>query len=775
MMQSIPPNHPPQLNDFCRICLLRKAQLRPLSAQTKPVMIPEMLYKLTGTMLNLNEQLPRVICEDCFTKLDLAYSVTEEFRRQEELLRSLWWKGALVDQLVAYSRTEESRRKPHSEEIIERLAGERREQVTVEQVEQEDQASVGSGLADLDEDFGADQEETILPVEQLVPLVKPESLEATDLDIEMLSDGQEKEPTDQLFDNGLEMVLELEDLQTIGALPAELLEQLAWYGMSEDEPTYSVTFIPSDSEYDQSDKDTDYVPDDEFLLLSMRSELEPSAADETVELRDDESVASDPDLADDVADVDFHPDPARVTAKKRYWHQKGEFECSVCKKVLPSRRTLYVHVKKHNARREGQFSASLQESKEQESDHQDELEKGEGKFQCEYCQKRFPLLSRFKKHVERHEQLRAAGIPERNRTGRYKCSICGSRFAEAGRLTQHMRRHEAIQDGTFACRICGHRFGARLEQEKHERRHEKDPVLRTDRDKIKQPILVTKNDKVMYKCGDCQNVYVSQASYFTHARRHIVAKAGLYQCQDCGMRYVIKKHLRHHQRTVHKLFIKVEPDDETEADVNAEPAPVDIGKRLPYCGQCDAYFLNQLNYGLHMRVHQESSPIEVNHQRVHTNLQTVEFKCNVCKIALPSRLALLRHLRGAHEMTTWRGYGVTKTCKRSKYILKPAKPLPQANLNAYFAWEDQRKPIPDSASDRPPVIPTRAEAVTMLEQLEDGSCHCTKCGKTFNSIQSAATHARRHKIIEAGIYTCEVCQQAFGARLERENHMKNAH
>ncbi|EDS37475.1 ZNF235 protein [Culex quinquefasciatus] len=643
MMKSCPSNHPPQLNDFCRICLLRKAQLRPLSAQTKPVMIPEMLYKLTGTMLNLNEQLPRVICEDCLTKLDLAYSVTEEFRRQEELLRSLWWKGALVDQLVAYSRTEGSRRKPHSEEIIERLAGERRKQVSVEQVEQQDQASVGSGLADLDEDFGADQEETILPVEQLVPLVKPESLGARGFEIKMLSDGQEEEPTDQFFDNGLEMVLELEDLQTIGALPAELLEQLAWYGIPEDEPTYSVTFIPSDSEYDQSDKDTDYVPDeldgqdDEFLLLSMRSELEPSGADESVELRDDESDASDPDLADDVADVDFHPDPARVIAKKvngdcfillefysssfivfsaNIVTKRASLNVSVCRKVFLSRRTLYVHAKKHNARKEGQFSASLEEPKEQESDHQDNLEKGKGKFQCEHCQKSFQWLSVLKRHVQYHEQRRAAGFPvhkQRHEAGRYKCPICGKSFVRRNKLSDHVRRHKDVAHGRFACRICGHPCGKGSDQRRHERIHETDPVWRNVRDKIKQPIVVEKNDKVMYKCGDCQNVYASRLKYFQHAQKHIVPRASPYQCQDCGMRYMIKNNLRHHQRTVHKLFIKVEPDDEKEADVNTEPAPVDITKRLPHCGQCDAYFMNQLDYGLHMRAHevlthQESSP-----------------------------------------------------------------------------------------------------------------------------------------------------------------------
>ncbi|XP_038111539.1 zinc finger protein 761 [Culex quinquefasciatus] len=697
MMKSCPSNHPPQLNDFCRICLLRKAQLRPLSAQIEPVMIPEMLYKLTGTMLNLNEQLPRVICEDCLTKLDLAYSVTEEFRRQEELLRSLWWKGALVDHLVAYSRTEDSRRKPHSEEIIERLAGERRKQVLVEQVEQQDHASVGSGLADLDEDFGADQEETILPVEQLVPLVKPESLGARGFEIKMLSDGQEEEPTDQFFDNGLEMVLELEDLQTIGALSAELLEQLAWYGIPEDEPTYSVTFIPSDSEYDQTDndKDTDYVPDeldgqdDEFLLLSMRSELEPSGADERVELRDDESVASDPDLAVDVADVDFHPDRARVIAKKRYWHQKGDFECSVCRKVFLSRRTLYVHAKKHNARKEGQFSASLEEPKELESDHQDNLEKGKGKFQCEHCQKSFQWLSVLKRHVQYHEQRRAAGFPvhkQRNEAGRYKCPICGKSFVRRNKLSDHVRRHKDVAHGRFACRICGHPCGKGSDQRRHERIHETDPVWRNVRDKIKQPIVVEKNDKVMYKCGDCQNVYASRLKYFQHAQKHIVPRASPYQCQDCGMRYMIKNNLRHHQRTVHKLFIKVEPDDEKEDETNAEPAPVDITKRLPHCGQCDAYFMNQLDYGLHMRAHkvlthQESSPNGMSeddqptadpskglwncndcgvtsssyrnhkaHHRKHTNLQLLKYKCEVCKIAFSAPWEIRRHRRGTHEL-----------------------------------------------------------------------------------------------------------------------------
>uniref|UniRef100_A0A182NB54 ZAD domain-containing protein n=1 Tax=Anopheles dirus TaxID=7168 RepID=A0A182NB54_9DIPT len=87
---------------FCRICLLKRPNLTSLMERVDGVMIPEMLYKLCGRQIEVQEGYPRTICQRCLCQLDCAYRFLTEFHQQDERLRSFYWSGSVGQRLREY-------------------------------------------------------------------------------------------------------------------------------------------------------------------------------------------------------------------------------------------------------------------------------------------------------------------------------------------------------------------------------------------------------------------------------------------------------------------------------------------------------------------------------------------------------------------------------------------------------------------------------------------------------------------------------------------------
>uniref|UniRef100_A0A182Y8H4 Zinc finger protein Xfin n=1 Tax=Anopheles stephensi TaxID=30069 RepID=A0A182Y8H4_ANOST len=103
-------------DEFCRICLLRAPDLKPLLERVDGVMIPEMLYKLCGRQIEVQDGYPRSICQRCFCQLDCAYRFLNEFHQQDERLRSFYWSGCVAKKLQEYQ--------PEGNETVHKRMGE---------------------------------------------------------------------------------------------------------------------------------------------------------------------------------------------------------------------------------------------------------------------------------------------------------------------------------------------------------------------------------------------------------------------------------------------------------------------------------------------------------------------------------------------------------------------------------------------------------------------------------------------------------------------------
>lgn len=380
-----PPAKGPQLDDFCRVCLLRKPQLRPLTNQYEGVMIPEMLFKVSGTLLNILEQLPRVICDRCLQKLDLAYHISSEFRKQEELLRSFCWKGALVDQLEEYQQTEESQRRPYSESVIDKLA-------TV----------VHPTPPELTSD------PVPMPVEQVV-IQELLSAEQFDDMIERESVGSEPSPPAVQSDEGFEMILEVANLETVKE------SQLKLERLPEDPPeatTFSVELLPSTlplkAEWVEEDGGGEDSEDPEETMMTHDDDDD-----------DDHDIGAE---SSETIDFGFSQQEVgrggsgRGFMPRKYKNvpnENGHYDCGDCGKTFAVRKTFLNHVRRHEL---------LQT----------------GKFECFQCGKCFGTKERLVRHETIHERdlvCGECGHESRNgydfraharthQTGLFKCRRC---------------------------------------------------------------------------------------------------------------------------------------------------------------------------------------------------------------------------------------------------------------------------------------------------------------------------------------------------------------
>ncbi|XP_039449937.1 zinc finger protein 84-like [Culex pipiens pallens] len=614
-----PAEKSPQLDDFCRICLLRKVQLRPLATPYAGVMIPEMLYKVTGTLINMQEHLPRVICDRCLVKLDLAYSVTEEFRRQEEKLRRFWWKGGvLVDELAAYQHTEESWRKTHAEEVMDRLASGRLDPVPVALAAAVPEQPVAS----------VDCKQLLVRKEE--PEVKQEPVDASSFCIEILSDDSADEagPETTLQDK-IDNVIEMELKHDVPAAESQeelLVEQEFPEQQHEHEmDTFDAEAPPSPveslSEHDDNDKDSDYVPD---------------GAKDREEGPRSSSVASRTKQTEEANDASLYDYDEKL--------DKNATECPECGKKFGSWANLKRHHNRHVQIAKGRYKCSkcvcVFATKQEMRGHTLNHIRAEklNYFECKFCKMPFRYRSRWIAHQRMHEiQKDPLPIPaeqqQKNEAPKvyFECRYCEMVFEWECRLKQHEAAHQKRNpDGgkdlepkkkpTIQCQFCPRNFRKQNELDRHMLRH-KD---------LNEP---KNTDDNFYECAKCDLRYANPHHLVQHMKKHENIENGRFRCKNCdhafGTHYELKRHMIKYERNRSE---SLNPFDRV-------PPPVTISrddKTFFKCRECAKVFVSRPNY--------------VQHARTHGVPKSESFHCPDCGKRYAQRINLRVHQQEAHNL-----------------------------------------------------------------------------------------------------------------------------
>ncbi|KAE8746853.1 hypothetical protein FOCC_FOCC006412 [Frankliniella occidentalis] len=317
---------------------------------------------------------------------------------------------------------------------------------------------------------------------------------------------------------------------------------------------------------------------------------------------------------------------------------KGQkpFSCPKCDDVFQARAQLKAHLKVHDS---------------------------VSSFICGVCSEAFPSRSSLKSHEASHANEKL-----------FSCEHCDRCFSRKYLLTAHVRTHLDKKPRAYTCRVCGEDgFDSLPKLLVHRRSKHQDVMLP----------LGSKKDKI-HKCEQCNKAFTGRVALKHHAMSHagelphvcefcnkgFTQKRSLllhrrihtgekpYACGECGKRFVQSAHLYSHLRlhTGEKPY----PCSECGAtfrlkDVRDSHQRKHTGERPFKCKVCDKSFRTSHSYYQHTWIHTGRKPYPCNYcgkafrrsngLKVHIRIHTGEkpHKCEVCGRGFAQKQDMKKH------------------------------------------------------------------------------------------------------------------------------------
>ncbi|CAH2321097.1 zinc finger 180 isoform X4 [Pelobates cultripes] len=228
------------------------------------------------------------------------------------------------------------------------------------------------------------------------------------------------------------------------------------------------------------------------------------------------------------------------------------------------------------------------------SSQQSAVSRGEKRFSCPQCGKKFGQMS----NLVIHQRIHTGEKP-------FSCSECGKQFNQK----PHLMRHQKIHTGEkpFICTECGKCFGQVTQLISHKRIH---------------------TGEKPYSCSECGKCFSNNTSIVLHRRKHTGERP--FICSECGKCFISSASLSVHRRT-------------------------HTGERPYACSECGKAFSKSSSLVVHKRIHTGEKPYScsqcgksfsrsstlVTHQKTHTgdNLYT----CSECEKCFITHSALTKH------------------------------------------------------------------------------------------------------------------------------------
>ena len=285
-----------------------------------------------------------------------------------------------------------------------------------------------------------------------------------------------------------------------------------------------------------------------------------------------------------------------VNKKHAQINDNGESVCSLCSKSFVKVKQLTTHVRIDHFNYQPfqclhcdlKFDKVTKRNGHMKRVHSEQFFKGEQKYLCDKCDKRFYTPGKLWVHKAHNHS-----------TGFHVCDHCGKSFKMIKLLNHHkIRKHE--DHGFFVCDTCGKEFTNPLSFKNHKKNHTIPDVPGAFPCPIK----------------DCGKSYGRAQSLNEHIRRHREEKKPpSFQCRFCPKKFREKSKVKTHEKGQHLDIkdIKCDKCDYATADkknLNAHKKSIHEGVlyHCDFLGCTKSYNLKG-NLDAHkMRVHKISRP-----------------------------------------------------------------------------------------------------------------------------------------------------------------------
>lgn len=219
-----------------------------------------------------------------------------------------------------------------------------------------------------------------------------------------------------------------------------------------------------------------------------------------------------------------------LNAHKRYHSGERKHICNLCNKGYITTSDLYHHKKIHANERAYRcqlcpkaFNTSSDLHKHKLCVH---LDRSHWKYECIYCQKRFPLKTNLDTHTKTH-------TGERN----FLCHLCDRKCINLSVLKRHIESHSGQKP--FQCSVC-------LQSYKYQKSLDIHNVKVHGIGNAKIPERIKK-----HFCDLCPKSYFSNNKLQKHIRSHTGERP--FSCPMCKKCFIDKSYIKQHLKIIHNI------------------------------------------------------------------------------------------------------------------------------------------------------------------------------------------------------------------------------
>lgn len=232
-----------------------------------------------------------------------------------------------------------------------------------------------------------------------------------------------------------------------------------------------------------------------------------------------------------------------VVHKKRHSNQY-KFACDICEKGCYTNQELQKHKMTHMditykckvCGREFNHKYGLTMH---EKTHDPHYERPVGQFKCELCDKSYVKFSGLKVHMRKHTGVRP-----------YTCDVCGKSVSSRAILEVHQRTHTG--EKPHICEVCGKMFTSKRYLDTHIRTH---------------------TGEKPFKCNECGKCFTQHSTLIVHSRYHTGERP--HECPVCSKGFVLRCQLKSHQKSANHFSPDALMEEAEQPEENDEGDELD--------------------------------------------------------------------------------------------------------------------------------------------------------------------------------------------------------